>query len=104
MDRLDLAYHAITQFVGSDIHEKELKAILETVLDFDFPLNPINGNVASLELYHGPTMAFKDVGARFMAQCLGHFSKDENKKLRYWWPLLGTPAAQWPMDFWALMV
>src|SRR5690606_41013896 len=38
-------------------------------------------NIASLELFHGPTMAFKDVGARFMAQCLGHFSQGEKQEI-----------------------
>jgi threonine synthase len=46
------------------------------VLSFDFPVVSIEDNIASLELYHGPTMAFKDVGARFMARCLGYFNKE----------------------------
>ncbi|MEL6974055.1 MAG: threonine synthase, partial [Bacteroidota bacterium] len=48
---------------------------------FDFPLVPIEENVSTLELFHGPTMAFKDVGARFMANCLGYFSEGENQEV-----------------------
>lgn len=51
------------------------------VLDFDFPLVSIEEQVGSLELFHGPTMAFKDVGARFMAQCLGYFSRDTKNEV-----------------------
>ena len=72
----EIAYEAIKQFVSDDIPEKALKEIIEEVLDFDFPIVSIEENVSSLELFHGPTMAFKDVGARFMARCLGYFSKD----------------------------
>ena len=52
-----------------------MKDILKEVLDFDFPVIDITSNIGTLELFHGPTMAFKDVGARFMAQCLGYFSR-----------------------------
>src|SRR5690606_9299303 len=48
---------------------------------FDFPLVEINDSVFSLELFHGPTLAFKDVGARFMSRCLGYFSRDSMEKL-----------------------
>ena len=70
----EIAFEAIRQFVSDEIPDVILKEILEEVLDFDFPIVEIEENVATLELFHGPTMAFKDVGARFMAQCLGYFS------------------------------
>ena len=70
----EIAFEAIRQFVSDEIPDVNLKEILEEVLDFDFPIVEIEENVATLELFHGPTMAFKDVGARFMAQCLGYFS------------------------------
>lgn len=77
----EIAYEAIKQFVGDEIPENELKRIIEETLCFDFPVVPVDENIASLELYHGPTMAFKDVGARFMARCLGYFnSKSETKE------------------------
>lgn len=77
----DIAFKAIHQFVSDDIPDAVLKQILKEVLDFDFPVVNIEKNVATLELFHGPTMAFKDVGARFMANCLGYFSKDEKSEV-----------------------
>ncbi len=74
LSHVDIAFEAIKQFVGDEIPEAQLKEILKDVLSFDFPLVEIDKNIASLELYHGPTMAFKDVGARFMARCLGYFN------------------------------
>lgn len=71
----EIAYEVIKQFVGDEIPEKELKEIIEETLSFDFPVVPIKKNISTLELFHGPTMAFKDVGARFMARCFGHFNK-----------------------------
>ena len=71
----EIAFAAIRQFVGDEIPEKELKAIISETLCFDFPVVPVDTNIGSLELYHGPTMAFKDVGARFMARCLGYFNR-----------------------------
>ena len=70
----EIAFEAIKQFVGDEIPENELKRIIEETLCFDFPVVPVDENISSLELYHGPTMAFKDVGARFMARCLGYFN------------------------------
>ncbi|WP_411031815.1 threonine synthase [Spongiimicrobium sp. 3-5] len=76
-----IAFEAIHQFVHEDIPEDVLKTIIAQVLDFDFPVVEIEENVATLELFHGPTMAFKDVGARFMAQCLGYFFEGEGKEV-----------------------
>lgn len=77
----EIAFTAIQQFVGDDISETTLKKILEEVLDFDFPVVPITENIATLELFHGPTLAFKDVGARFMARCLGEFSHEKSREV-----------------------
>ncbi|SHG97470.1 threonine synthase [Flagellimonas flava] len=77
----EIAFQAIHQFVKDDISNEALKEIIANVLDFDFPLVELEENVATLELFHGPTMAFKDVGARFMANCLGHFSKGEKTEV-----------------------
>uniref|UniRef100_UPI003753241A threonine synthase n=1 Tax=Flavobacterium sp. TaxID=239 RepID=UPI003753241A len=76
----EIAFEAIKQFVGNEIPETELKKIVSETLSFGFPLVKIEENVYSLELFHGPTMAFKDVGARFMSRCLAYFNKDKNKK------------------------
>ncbi|NNE77606.1 MAG: threonine synthase [Pricia sp.] len=77
----EIAFQAIHQFVSEDIPDAILKDILQKVLDFEFPVKEIEDNVATLELFHGPTMAFKDVGARFMAQCLGYFSSGQDTEV-----------------------
>ena len=76
----EIAYEAIKQFVGTEIPEPQLKQILKETLSFDFPLVKVEENVFSLELFHGPTMAFKDVGARFMSRCLAYFNRDKDHK------------------------
>jgi threonine synthase len=70
-----IAFEVIKQFVGDEIPENELKLIINETLCFDFPLVEVEENVFSLELFHGPTMAFKDVGARFMSRCLAYFNR-----------------------------
>lgn len=78
----EIAFNAIQPFIGDAIQEKALKKIIQETLTFDFPLVPIGNKISSLELYHGPTLAFKDVGARFMARCLSHFnSKNKSQKI-----------------------
>jgi len=77
----EIAFEAIKQFVGNEIPETELKRIIAETLYFDFPCVPVEDNVYSLELFHGPTMAFKDVGARFMSRCLGYFNRHDDKKV-----------------------
>ena len=73
----EIAYEAIRQFVGDEIPEANLRQIISETLCFDFPLEKIEKNIYSLELFHGPTMAFKDVGARFMSRCLAYFNSDK---------------------------
>lgn len=77
----EIAFKAIQQFVEGVVPDDVLKGILKEVLDFDFPVVEITPNIATLELFHGPTMAFKDVGARFMAQCLGYFSRSTQNEV-----------------------
>lgn len=76
-----IAFEAIKQFIVPEIPENILKQIIEDTLNFDFPIVNIDGNISTLELFHGPTMAFKDVGARFMARCLGYFNKSNTKEV-----------------------
>jgi len=57
-------------FFGEDLKERELREIVEDALSFDIPLKPLDDNLSVLELFHGPTLAFKDVGARFMARMM----------------------------------
>lgn len=77
----DLAFHVMQPYTGDTIPEETLYRIVTETLDFPFPLVKITGNIFSLELFHGPTLAFKDVGARFMSRCLGYFSKGQDKKI-----------------------
>jgi len=73
----EMAYEAIQQFVGDEIPAETLKQIIAETLCFDFPTVKVEENIYALELYHGPTMAFKDVGARFMSRCVAYFNKDK---------------------------
>jgi threonine synthase len=75
----DIAINVIQPYVGNTIPEKELRRIVSETIAFPFPLVPVTGNISSLELFHGPTLAFKDVGARFMSRCLGYFVKDSSQ-------------------------
>ena len=74
----EIAFQVIQQFVGDEIPVENLKKIITETLCFDFPTVKVEENIFALELYHGPTMAFKDVGARFMSRCLAFFNKDNS--------------------------
>jgi len=87
LDKATLAFEVMKPYVGGTIDDASLKEICADTINFDFPLVTITENILSLELFHGPTLAFKDVGARFMSRCLGYFSKeqkanDSNSNLR----------------------
>jgi len=73
----EIAFQVIKEFVGDEIPEINLRQIITETLCFDFPLVKVENNIYSLELFHGPTMAFKDVGARFMSRCLAYFNSDK---------------------------
>ena len=75
LDKASLAFEVMRPYVGVTIDDATLKNICAETINFDFPLVPITDTISSLELFHGPTLAFKDVGARFMSRCLGYFSK-----------------------------
>ncbi|NQX81611.1 MAG: threonine synthase [Flavobacteriaceae bacterium] len=77
---VDIAYNVIKPFLGNEIDEADLKEILKDTLNFDFPLVEIEPNIYSMELFHGNTMAFKDVGARFLSRCLTYFLEKDNNK------------------------
>lgn len=74
----DIACTVADAFFGDDIEQGELHRIVRDTLAFDCPVVPVTDSIYSLELFHGPTLAFKDVGARFMARLLRHFSKADN--------------------------
>ena len=75
----EIGYKVIKQFIGDSINKNDLKEILSKTIDFNFPVVKLEKNIYSLELFHGPTLAFKDVGARFMANCLSYFNKNKSK-------------------------
>ena len=77
----EIAFQSIKHFICPEIPEYDLKQIISETLSFDFPVVEIEEGISTLELFHGPTMAFKDVGARFMARCLGYFNKDNNEEV-----------------------
>ncbi len=76
----EIAYTVADAFFGEDVDAASLKEIVYDTLSFDVPLVHVNDNIYSLELFHGPTLAFKDVGARFMSRLLGYFIKKEGQK------------------------
>ena len=69
----DIAYNVASNFFGEDVDEDALQDIVYDTLSFDCPIVKVKDNIYTLELFHGPTLAFKDVGARFMARLLGYF-------------------------------
>src|SRR5574344_1355774 len=76
----EIAYAVADNFFGEDVDKESLKKIVYDTLNFDCPVVKVCDNIYSLELFHGPTLAFKDVGARFMARLLGYFIKQEGKE------------------------
>ncbi|MFV0585592.1 threonine synthase [Bacteroides reticulotermitis] len=76
----EIAYRVADAFFGEDIPADILKEIVYDTLNFDVPLVQVTESIYSLELFHGPTLAFKDVGGRFMARLLGYFIKKEGQK------------------------
>ena len=77
----EIAYEVIKQFIGDEIPVTNLKEIIKKTISFDFPVVNLDENIGSLELFHGPTMAFKDVGARFMSQCLEYFNQNKTEDI-----------------------
>jgi threonine synthase len=75
----DIAYNVASAFFGEDVDLDALKDIVYDTLSFDCPVVQVKDNIYTLELFHGPTLAFKDVGARFMARLLQYFIKQEGK-------------------------
>ncbi|MDY5547631.1 MAG: threonine synthase [Prevotella sp.] len=76
----EIAYTVADAFFGEDVEAADLKRIVYDTLQFDCPAVKVTDNIYSLELFHGPTLAFKDVGARFMARLLQYFIRQEGKE------------------------
>ncbi len=81
LSHTEIAFEAIKQFISPEIPEDVLKTIIAETLTFNFPVVQLDEQISTLELFHGPTMAFKDVGARFMARCLGYFNQDNTNEV-----------------------
>lgn len=72
----EIAFHVMRPYTHEDIPDEVLRTIVRETIAFDIPLVQVDEHIWSLELFHGPTLAFKDVGARFMSRCLGYFAKE----------------------------
>jgi threonine synthase len=77
----EIAFKIIEPYIGDTIPADELKRIVAETINFEIPLKKVTEDISSLELFHGPTLAFKDIGARFMSRCLGYFVKNNDKKI-----------------------
>lgn len=77
----EIAFKVIQPFIGNEIPVSELQRIVSETINFEIPLKKLNEKIFSLELFHGPTLAFKDIGARFMSRCLGFFVRNNERKI-----------------------
>lgn len=77
----EIGYTVARPFVGEDIPDEALRKIIEETLSFEIPVKEVEKGIFALELFHGPTLAFKDVGARFLARCLSYFSSGSQQKV-----------------------
>lgn len=77
----EIAFRVIKPYVGNTIPEEKLFGIVKETTGFPVPLVKISETISSLELFHGPTLAFKDMGARFMSRCLGYFVRNNDRKV-----------------------
>ncbi|MBC7829288.1 MAG: threonine synthase [Chitinophagaceae bacterium] len=77
----EIAFKVIKPYVGSVIQANDLMKLVTETINFPMPLVKVKEGIYALELFHGPTLAFKDVGARFMSRCLAYFTKDRNEKV-----------------------
>ena len=78
--KAQIAFEVIKPYIGDTIADETLFQICAETVNFDFPLVKITEKISTLELFHGATLAFKDVGARFMSRCLQHFSNEKSEK------------------------
>lgn len=76
-----IALEVIAPYIGNAIPKDVLEKIVSETVDFEIPLVKITDDIFSLELFYGPTLAFKDIGARFMSRCLGYLAKDNKEKI-----------------------
>ena len=77
----EIAFRVIKPYAGDCIPEDKLFQIVSETVNFPIPLVKVSDSISSLELFHGPTLAFKDIGARFMSRCLGYFVNGDSRKV-----------------------
>lgn len=77
----EIAYQCMKDFTGDKIPSEILRKIVSETISFEIPLKKINDDISILELFHGPTLAFKDIGAGFMSRCLSYFLENQQKKV-----------------------
>jgi threonine synthase len=77
----EISFAVAEHLIGEDISKEELRRIVNHTIQFDAPVVEIENDIYALELFHGPTLAFKDFGARFMSQLLSHFAKEQKKEI-----------------------
>ena len=80
LDDIEICYEVIKKYIGDEIPKNKLLEIIKDTVSFKIPLKKIEKSIYSLELFHGPTLAFKDIGAKFMASCLDHFKDSYTSK------------------------
>ncbi len=80
IDDVEICYEVMNKYVGDEIPKQKLIEIINNTISFKIPLKKIDDSIYSLELFHGPTLAFKDIGAKFMAQCLDYFKSSYSSK------------------------
>jgi threonine synthase len=81
LSKEEIGFQIMKPYIGGSMPDDILRNIIKETLSFDIPLIKIDDNTYCLELFHGPTLAFKDLGARFLSRCLGYFAKEQEKKI-----------------------
>ena len=80
LNDVEICYEVIRSYIGDEIPKNKLLEIIKDTISFKIPLKKIEQSIYSLELFHGPTLAFKDIGAKFMASCLNYFKDSYTSK------------------------
>ncbi|RYD93837.1 MAG: threonine synthase, partial [Sphingobacteriales bacterium] len=77
----EIAWRILSPYVGGDLTEAALRKVIAETLNFPLPVRQVSEHISVLELFHGPTLAFKDIGARFMSRCLAHFAEGLQRRV-----------------------
>lgn len=98
----EIGWLVAREYVGNEISEKDLQTLIEDVFSFDIPLVEVSPGISSLELFHGPTMSFKDVGARFMARSIAHLDQNANREVTVLVATSGDTGSAVANGFWGV--